>query len=237
MMSSGLLLTVLFWQLLYVVESLYIVTLTLAKVSVLLFYLRTFPQNNVRILTYSTLIFIVLVNCILLGVQIFQCVPVEANWEIWNGTYTGSYFCIDVNRFVVAGAGLNIIQELMIMFVPIPALLQLSMSVRSRVSALVMFSLGTVTVFISGVRMAYIAPVANSVNISWDYTDAVIWTGIEAAATVMIPCLPALRALITRPFMPQNESLSSILSTELGSSTGEPRSLLLHVEKSNQTLY
>lgn len=163
--------------------------------------------------TCCVLGFVIVVNTVLLGVQIFQCIPFEANWERWNAAYNRPYRCINVNQLLVAGASLNIAQEIIIMCLPVPTLLRLNLSLRLKVNAVAMFSLGILIVIASCTRLAYIIPLADSVNFSWDYTDGIIWTGIEAAVTVIVPCLPSLRALLNRlsSASPANDSSESIL--------------------------
>ncbi|GAB1313648.1 hypothetical protein MFIFM68171_03858 [Madurella fahalii] len=201
-------------KLLHFVESLYIITIALAKVSLLTFYLRTFsePHTNMRRATCCVLGFVIVVNAILLVVQIFQCIPFEANWERWNAAYNRPYPCVNVNQFLIARAGLNIAQEVIIMCLPVPTLLRLNLPLRLKMNAVAMFSLGILIVITSCTRLAYIIPLADSVNFSWDYTDGIIWTGIEAAVTIIVPCLPSLRALINRLWAtPPADSSSEII--------------------------
>jgi hypothetical protein len=194
-------------------------------VSILIFCLRLFSERSFRAVIYAVLAFVIEVNVVLLGVQIFQCVPFEANWETWRLGHAGPFKCINVNHFVIAGAGLNILQELVIMILPMPGLARLSLSRRAKLNAVALFGLAILTIIMSCIRIAYIIPVTDSPNISWDYTDPIIWTGIEAAVTVIIPCLPAVRALMNRwsAPRPQFSQQQPILQSRRGveSSRGE----------------
>ncbi|KAK4042788.1 hypothetical protein C8A01DRAFT_33183 [Parachaetomium inaequale] len=185
-------------KLLYVVDILHLVTLTLAKMSILIFFLRLFSAPQIRAATHGVLAFIILANVTLVGMQIFQCMPLEANWEAWRLGYSEPFQCINVSYFAIAAAGLNILQELMLITLPMPALAQLEMSRRAKLSAVGLFALGILTTMMSAIRLAFIIPAADSPNITWDYTDSIIWGGIETAFTLTIPCLPAVRALLSR---------------------------------------
>ena len=196
-------------------------TITLAKVSILMFYLRAFEQPTIRKATHWVLIFVIVINTTLLVVQLFQCIPFKADWTVWDGSYSEQYYCINLNRFTIAGATLNILQELIIMVLPIPAVVRLSVPFRSKITATIMFSLGILTVITSSIRLAYIVPVDDLVNISWDYTNVIIWSGIEAALTVIIPCLPPLRALIKYRGAPLDDMSAPILRQRPDPRTGK----------------
>ncbi|KAK4239176.1 hypothetical protein C8A03DRAFT_14397, partial [Achaetomium macrosporum] len=195
-------------QLLWVDGMLYILTITGAKLSILSFYLRLFSRPRVRACIWAAITFVGVLNIILFAVHIFQCTPIEANWQTWREGYNGPYHCIDQHGFIIAAGWLNILQEVIIIILPIPALMQLDLSRRSKLSAIVLFNMGVLTIGISIIRIYYIIPVTDAVNLSWDFTDPITWSGIEAAFTVIIPCLPALRALIkhwTTPCRPSSQ--------------------------------
>jgi hypothetical protein len=164
--------------------------------SILVFFLRFFSAPKVRAATHGVLAFIILANGGLVGMQIFQCMPIEANWEAWRSGYSEPFQCINDNSFAIAVAGLNILQELMLITLAMPALAQLNLSRRAKLSAVGMFTVGILTIMMNAIRLAFIIPTAGLPNITWDYTDAIIWSGIDTAFALIIPCLPAVHALL-----------------------------------------
>ncbi|KAK0741922.1 hypothetical protein B0T21DRAFT_283258 [Apiosordaria backusii] len=183
-------------KLLYVVESLYIVTVSLSKVSVLLFFRRTFSQRWFQTATNTVLCLTIVTNLALLITQIIQCIPMKANWELDSPRY-GHPNCINLQVFVVVGGVINILQELVLLAMPIPIVLRLPFQTRQqKTNSLIMFSLGVFTIACSIIRMVYVIRVEGAANFSWEYVDSIIWTNIEAGVTVMVPCLPTMRALI-----------------------------------------
>jgi hypothetical protein len=71
---------------------------------------------------------------------VFNCTPVTYIWESWDGEHTGK--CINFHVFAWAHAGINIALDVIIIGVPIPELLRLSMSGRKKIQVVLMFSVG-----------------------------------------------------------------------------------------------
>lgn len=133
---------------------------------------------------------------IFLAIQIFQCVPISYSWEGWKGT-DGPHSCVDINTLAFTAAGFSIAQDVVILVLPLPLLARLRVSWRSKAEVMVMFSLGIFIVITSCIRLRSIVYFAPSSNPTWDYTDALIWTGLEAAVSLIVVSLPAIRVLVT----------------------------------------
>ncbi|KAM0602730.1 hypothetical protein ACHAP1_007343 [Verticillium nonalfalfae] len=181
----------------YIDESFYVICLSLAKLSILCFFLRIFPNRVFRIITYSVMIFIGMSTTVFVFLQIFQCSPIEYNWLGWKGTF-GSFRCLNVNTLVYTAAGFSIAQDVIILVLPLPLLFGLNMSWRSKMGIMVMFSLGIFILITSCIRLQYIVHFARSTNPTWDYTDTLIWTGLEVSVSMLVTSLPAIRMLVNR---------------------------------------
>ncbi|KAG7136444.1 hypothetical protein HYQ45_005996 [Verticillium longisporum] len=184
-------------KLFYIDESFYVICLSLAKLSILCFFLRIFPNRVFRIITYSVMIFIGMSTTVFVFLQIFQCSPIEYNWLGWKGTF-GSFRCLNVNTLVYTAAGFSIAQDVIILVLPLPLLFGLNMSWRSKVGIVIMFSLGVFILITSCIRLQYIVHFARSTNPTWDYTDTLIWTGLEVSVSLLVTSLPAIRMLVNR---------------------------------------
>lgn len=125
-------------QLSYVSAILYAFCITLPKISILLFYLRIFPNKKFRLLVK---IAIAAVSCgglsFTLGV-IFQCSPVRAAWDL-----TVNAKCINSKGIVFSGATIAIVEDFLIMFFPLPLLKGLNLSLRKRIALAFMFAIGS----------------------------------------------------------------------------------------------
>lgn len=67
-----------------------------------------------------------------------QCVPVDS---IWNLKKEGK--CVNSTGLVYAGAVLSIVEDIVIIALPIPELRGLNLSLRKRIALILMFALGS----------------------------------------------------------------------------------------------
>ncbi|KAK0651665.1 hypothetical protein B0T16DRAFT_404410 [Cercophora newfieldiana] len=132
--------------------------------------------------------------------QLFQCVPVHFIWEGWKKGDFGSYSCLDVNALAFATATFSIAQDVVILVLPLPLLAKLDVSRRSKLGIMLMFSLGIFVFITSCVRLWTIYSFGDSVNPTWDYTNVLIWTGLEVAVSIIVTSLPAIRVLLSHSF-------------------------------------
>ncbi|WYZ36722.1 hypothetical protein EsH8_II_000228 [Colletotrichum jinshuiense] len=141
--------------------------------------------------------YIIISTTVMLFGQIFQCLPLEYNWLGWKGDF-GPHHCLDINTLAFLAGGLSISHDIIILLLPLPLLWGLNMSKRSKAGIFVMFSLGIFILITSCVRLRYIAQFTQSLNPTWDFTDPLIWSGIEVSVSMIVVCLPALRVLFKR---------------------------------------
>jgi hypothetical protein len=71
-------------------------------------------------------------------VLIFQCQPISS---IWDRTITGK--CVDLTAVGYSGAVFSIVEDLVILVLPISELNTLSFTMKKRISLMLMFSIGS----------------------------------------------------------------------------------------------
>uniref|UniRef100_A0A8H7NCA9 Rhodopsin domain-containing protein n=1 Tax=Bionectria ochroleuca TaxID=29856 RepID=A0A8H7NCA9_BIOOC len=107
-----------------------------------------------------------------------------------------------------------------------PLLWNLKMARKEKFGIFVMFSLGIFITITSCIRLQYISRSGLSVNPTWDYTETIVWTGIELSVSIIVVCLPAMRKL-TKRFIPWLASTISsgsyVKETTTGSSSTRAR--------------
>jgi hypothetical protein len=166
---------------------------------VLYFYLRIFPNQEFRYITFGVIGYVAVSTLVGLFLQIFQCSPVPSIWEAWKGDY-GPHKCLNINMMAFAVASNLIAQDVVVLLLPIPLLAKLNMSWRKRIGVIIMFSLGIFAVLTSSIRLHYLVVMANTTNPTYDYTDVIIWTGLEVDVSVIVACLPAIRSYLAGKF-------------------------------------
>ncbi|CAD0107017.1 unnamed protein product, partial [Aureobasidium uvarum] len=154
------------------VQLLYLTAIGLTKISMLLFYLRIFPDWKLRRAIYGMMGVCLLYIVVFVTVTALQCIPVNQAWLKWDGEHKGK--CLNLNADGWASASLNIILDLIVIALPMKQLTSLKMSwVRK---------LGVVAMFLGD-------------NVTWDYLPVGYWSAVETHVGVMVACAPAMRSL------------------------------------------
>jgi hypothetical protein len=128
-------------KLYYVTQILYVLIKNCAKSSILLLYLRIFPNPRFRLLTKISLVWI-FCNAFAFSIAlILQCVPVDAVWDI---NVKGK--CINSGAVVFLGAGLAIFEDIVIILLPVMELRSLRLSLRKRLGVMFLFTVASLYV-------------------------------------------------------------------------------------------
>lgn len=115
------------------------VDLAVTKISILALYLRLFPYKSVRYAALATIGLIALSTAILFFMTVFSCHPVSF---FWNKDIRGGK-CLNVNKLAYANSAMSIIQDLIIVAIPLPVLAKLNMGMKKKIGVGVMFTLGS----------------------------------------------------------------------------------------------
>ncbi|KFZ14683.1 hypothetical protein V501_03119 [Pseudogymnoascus sp. VKM F-4519 (FW-2642)] len=180
-------------QLYYISQIFYVTVQSLAKVSILLLYLRIFPAKRFRLVTNIALGWMVCRTLAFIGVLILQCIPVELSWDI---TVPGK--CANSQVFVYVAAAFSIFEDFVIMLLPVWELKDLTLSGKKRMGLIFMFALGSFACITSMIRLKYIVSYGTSIDLTYANVDAVIWSVLESFTAVICASLMCLRPLIVK---------------------------------------
>ncbi|XMA09444.1 hypothetical protein WAI453_002235 [Rhynchosporium graminicola] len=183
-------------QFFYWGEICYFTVLGACKMSILMFYLRIFPSQAFRNWCFSLLGVVTMAMVVFQLMTLFQCWPISYNWHGWKGEMQGK--CLNIQAFNYASSAVNIILDFAILILPLPWLIRLKVGLKRKLSIIFMFSIGIFIFIVSVLRINFVNKFKASVNPTWDYTDAIIWSGVEVHTAVIVPCLPAIRSLLSR---------------------------------------
>ena len=101
------------YQLFFVSQAFYKLTMNTTKMSIIMLYLRIFPQRWFRLTCYVLLIIITSYMVAAFFASIFQCTPVA---RAWDKSIPGS--CIDNTTNWYANAGFSIATDFIILALP-----------------------------------------------------------------------------------------------------------------------
>ncbi|OAR02776.1 hypothetical protein LLEC1_02919 [Akanthomyces lecanii] len=182
----------------YVIENHFFLEITLAKLSLLLFYLNVFPDKFIRRLIWGTALFIFLLGVASTFVIIFQCLPVTYFWTQYDGHSTGK--CLNIKAFAWCNAALNIATDIWMLGIPLSQIRKLKLHWKKKLVASIMFLTGLFVTVAAILRMQSLVHFADSTNATWDQLVVCFWCTIEVNVGIICTCLPTFRLILLRLF-------------------------------------
>lgn len=146
----------------YYDEDLYLTALPLVKISILLFYLRIFPQQWFRISCFVSMAACMAYAIAFLLVSVFQCWPINYAWLNWDDEHTGR--CNDINAQGWTSAALNVMLDVIVLGLPIPVIVKLQLNARKKILILAMFLVGGVVTVVSILRLQVLVKFGGTSN-------------------------------------------------------------------------
>lgn len=128
-------------QLFWISESTYFALIGFIKIQFLLFYLKIFPDEKFRRITYSVIAFNLASMIAFVLACIFLCSPVSHAWKGWDGEHAGK--CENNNSLSYAHASISILLDLVALSLPLPQIWRLQLSLKKKIGVFLMFSVGT----------------------------------------------------------------------------------------------
>lgn len=129
-------------KLFYVCQMLYVAVQIFSKVAILAFYSRLFP-NFIRWFRWSLrsmIAFMFVHGLVFFLLIVFQCWPIRS---IWDKTITDAK-CLPVSAVIgFTGAALSIVEDMIILLLPLPVVWNLQMSTRKKIGVIFMISVGS----------------------------------------------------------------------------------------------
>lgn len=208
------------WYLcLYIFENFYAPAIATVKASILLFYARIFPSQNVwfRRSLYAMAVIVFLWWIICQFVVIFECTPIHFFWE--RKPVTGH--CINIQSFFLGQAIPNIITDGILLALPLPMIWDLHLPRAQKMALSGVFLLGSFVTATSIYRLTLLLKLTQ-VDITWNYADAAVWSAVEPNVAIVSACLPMLRPLLklARPTFSSARSKGKEYSSSSGLSGG-----------------
>lgn len=176
----------------YIAQILYKVIVALYRISFLCLYLRIFIDKTFRLLCKIGITFTALCNIAFILVTIFQCLPVTA---IWDKTVKHAT-CIDSKAFWFSYAMINIVSDVTILALPIPQILKLHLSWRTKLELIAVFMMGSFVCATTIIRTTTLARSAKAGDPTWTPVPATVWSVVEANTGIICACLPMIKGLV-----------------------------------------
>ncbi|KAE8448270.1 hypothetical protein EG329_009701 [Mollisiaceae sp. DMI_Dod_QoI] len=174
----------------------YQLSLTFTKISILFLYLRVFIVSNVRPACYVVLAVVILYGVELFVTGIFICVPAAHFWE--SSQVSGT--CIPNQPLYFTNVSLNILTDISIILLPMPAIRTLVLPRRQKLGLYSVFALGLFVCIISILRVHWLVIATLSTDPTWDNIGIANWSAIEINTAIICACLTTLKPLLSHCF-------------------------------------
>ncbi|KAK3322929.1 putative integral membrane protein [Apodospora peruviana] len=180
----------------YVSIVFYCAALLAIKLTFLFQYYRVLAVQQMRIVYMVAIVIVGGWGLSQLLVGIFICTPIEGFWDS-----TVESTCIpNIPQWYINAAG-NIITDIAVFLLPLPAIWKLNLVKQQKILLLGIFCLGFLqcysTVVISMIRIRYLKLFD---DFTWENVDSSLWSMGELSSAITCACLPTLRPLVSRYF-------------------------------------
>lgn len=123
---------------LYALSIFYIGVQSMSKISLLLLFKRIYPSPRFRLCCEAGIIFVTL-HCVAFTISIiFQCSPINSYWD-----HRIKRKCLNSTAIGYAGAVFSILEDFVILGMPIPQLLRLQVKTGQKIALILLFSVGS----------------------------------------------------------------------------------------------
>ncbi|KAJ9300994.1 hypothetical protein DTO271G3_2158 [Paecilomyces variotii] len=161
-----------------------------AKLSILLLYLRAFtPSRPGR--TFYAIHFLLWFNLLFYTAntltKIFQCIP---RAKIWDPETPGR--CVNVNALIQTSAGLNVFSDFSLLVLPIAAIWKLHMKTSQKIGISAVFAAGLFGCISSIMRLVIGIEKQGTQDKTYDWFPEFLWTSAEITSAIITSCLPTL---------------------------------------------
>ncbi|KAI8941723.1 hypothetical protein NX059_002929 [Plenodomus lindquistii] len=177
----------------FVAQATYVIVLGMIKVSLVLFYLEIFRTRQFKITAIIVATYIVVNSLIIFLLTIFSCKPVES---FWNRDIKGK--CMDVRALAFANSASAIIQDVILLVLPLVFIRNLQMKRHRKIAVGLMFAIGTFGCIATIIRLQTLLKFKISIDPTWDYVNPTIWTELELVAGFVCVSLPSVRILLVK---------------------------------------
>ncbi|KAJ5459772.1 uncharacterized protein N7458_001324 [Penicillium daleae] len=174
----------------------YNLSLVLAKLSILVLFIRIFRSRKFLIYTYTTMAFLIIAGLWMVFSGFLFCIPVSDFWKLDRV----SRHCLPEGPVWYANAAMQIITDVVILVLPMPLLSKLHLPRRQKVGTMLVFGVGIFVIATSSARLYELTEMIESRDFTKRNSAAAVWSCLEANVSIICACLAPLHPLISRIF-------------------------------------
>ncbi|KJZ71691.1 hypothetical protein HIM_08929 [Hirsutella minnesotensis 3608] len=177
--------------------AIYILNMMFVKLSVGLFLLRLAVWTAYKWILWSCLIVFTLWSLVIFFWNIFQCIPVEKQWDfrIQQGHCASQDA---VSSWTTALNVLIILSDWVYALLPVPIVWNVKMTKQAKISVVLILGLGILASIATLVRLRYQEQFLQVTSLSYTAIDAMLCTLIESGVAIFASSLATIRPLLRK---------------------------------------
>ncbi|CZR43684.1 uncharacterized protein FPRO_07399 [Fusarium proliferatum ET1] len=179
---------------LLVVQYAYVLSLCLIKLSILYFFLRTFPDPKFRLIIKCTIAFNIVTTIIVTICGALQRQPIHLLWDGWK-EYPPRGITLNIPAIIFFHAGVNIALDIWMFALPLTQLYSLGLQPKKKAGVMVIFGVGIFLIAASCIRIPYLLDFTRTLNTSSDAQGFVVWSNIESGVGILVACMPHMQPI------------------------------------------
>ncbi|CRK35699.1 hypothetical protein BN1708_001331 [Verticillium longisporum] len=173
----------------------YVLNMMFIKFSVGIFLLRLTTSKGYIWTIYISLAIVMIWTLVIFFWNIFQCHPVQAQWDYTIQDAT----CVTPDHIVSAAYSISvmtILSDWLYALMPIPMIWKVKMTVPAKISVILLLSLGIFASVATLIRLKFLADLNDLDDILFAGTDAMVWTLVEPGVAIVAASLVTIRPLL-----------------------------------------
>ncbi|PPJ57677.1 hypothetical protein CBER1_00129 [Cercospora berteroae] len=217
----------------FVGQPLYVMVTYLSKLSLVFLYLRIWREESMssfRITCWivATSLIMCTIGCVL--ACIFPCQPISYAWRQVLPGVTGK--CSNRTAAAFAFSGINIAYDVIVLLIPIPRFIGLSIPLHKKIGVCSCFLVGFAVTACSIIRLTHLVALTDSRNPPWDFAEPGFWSLIEVYTCMICCCTPAMAGFLHRLYKYGFEGRWESFKSSMLSSRRSDSQLVWHPEAS-----
>ncbi|KAM0260738.1 hypothetical protein ACHAQJ_002654 [Trichoderma viride] len=191
--DDGAKISALMWQALATVT--YVINMMFIKMSIGIFLLRVSARRVYNWIICISLVMIVIWSLVIFFYDIFQCSPVQKQWDfrIQGGK------CASTSDLVAAAYAISVMtiaSDWLYALLPIPMLWSVKMTSQAKATVILILGLGIFASIATLIRIKYLNDMRNLEDLLFSGTDVMLWTIIEPGVAIIASSLATIRPLL-----------------------------------------
>ncbi|APA11193.1 hypothetical protein SS1G_11403 [Sclerotinia sclerotiorum 1980 UF-70] len=179
-----------FFRILYIEEIIFVITITVVKLSILTFYRHIFTTRKFKFLTWTLCGICIVWAIVCIFVVIFQCKPIHAFWKFELQLTPGAAKCMPSGQVILGFEVSNLLIDFLILSLPVYMVQKLQLKTSRKISIIGIFLLGSFVCITCIVRAYFIFDPKTK-------QPPMDWTTVELASAILCACLPTYGPLLS----------------------------------------